>query len=272
MRVGWSLEPQNPSKLTLHCRAFVLYPCAMSQGKPVMRAPDGSAILRHQATPRGFEVPATTPCVEEIEAHIAKHFGKPTNVFHELVSDRVHIDVHFIPPGPGRNHWTLFTTGMSALPMSVPQGAEDYRYAELMISLPANWKIDALSKKPPPKDLERWYWPVRWLKKLARLPHDFNTWLGTMHTIPNGDPPRPLAPETRMSGWMLLPPIMEDEEASYISLSDGRVVYLYFIHALHANEMDYKLKHGGEALLDKLAGVDASEILNVARPSGVGKK
>lgn len=237
-----------------------------------MRAPDGSAILRHQSTARPHEIAAETPCVEEIEEHIAKYFGKATNVFHELVSDRVHIDVHFIPPGPGRDHWTLFTTGMSARPMSVPEGAEDYQYAELMLSLPATWKFDGLSKRPPPKDLERWFWPVRWLKQLARLPHEFNTWLGAMHTIPNGDPARPLSPDTRLCGWMLLPPIMDDERATYIRLSDGRVVYLYFLHALHANEIAYKLKHGGEALLDKLASVDASEILNVARPSGVGKK
>ena len=34
------------------------------------------------------------------------------------------------------------TSGMSDLPMSAPPGAEECRYAELMISLPPSWLLD----------------------------------------------------------------------------------------------------------------------------------
>lgn len=32
--------------------------------------------------------------MERISAHIEKHLGKITHVFHEVLSDQVHIDVH----------------------------------------------------------------------------------------------------------------------------------------------------------------------------------
>lgn len=244
----------------------------MAKDKPVERAPSGVPILRHGEVNRDYENIVETACVDEIEAHIAKYFGTPTNVFHELVSDKVHIDVHFIPPSPERNHWTLFTTGMSALFMNVPPGADDFECAELMISLPPNWNVDALAQSPPPADLERWYWPIRWLKQLARLPHDYNTWLGPLHTIPNGDPPRPFSPETKLCGWVLLLPFSVPEEGQSIALSDGRVVRLYSLYALYAEEMNYKLKYGGEALLDALAETYPSEVLNLSRKAMDKKK
>jgi len=247
----------------------------MASGKTPPRAPDGSAILRHTAITRdidGIVAPVETACVDEIENHMTRYFGTIANVFHELVSDKVHIDVHFIAPTAERDHWTLFTTGMSALPMTVPDGAEDFQYAELMIFLPASWKMEKLGMSPPPSDLERWYWPIRSLKQLARLPHDYNTWLGTLHTIPNGDPPKPFSPETKLCGWVLLPPFSAEDEAQSVELSDGRTVHFYCLHALHANEMELKLKKGGEALLEALANEVESEVLDLARPSVVGKK
>ncbi|HRI64275.1 MAG TPA: suppressor of fused domain protein [Polyangium sp.] len=244
----------------------------MNKSDSPERAADGTPILRHQAVSQDFQSPVETACVDEIEAHMTKYFGKPTNVFHELVSDKVHIDVHFIPPSKERNQWTLFTTGMSALIMNVPPGADDFEYAELMISLPPNWNVDALAKSPPPADLERWYWPIRWLKQLARLPHDYNTWLGPLHTIPNGDPPRPFSPETRLCGWVLLLPFSVPEEGQSIVLSDGRVVRLYALYALYAEEMELKLQHGGQALLDALAATHATEVLSLTRKSAKAKK
>src|SRR5215831_18616558 len=156
------------------------------------RNPDGSRILRYEARERKWEAaPPPSQGIEEIEKHVATYFGAPATVFHEIVSDLVHIDVHIIPPHAERDCWTLFTAGMSDRPMSPPEGADDEKWAELMISLPPDWTLDKLSVTPPPADLEKWYWPIRWLKQLARFPHTCETWLGSGHTIPNGDPPEP---------------------------------------------------------------------------------
>ena len=65
----------------------------------------------------------------EVEEQLGQRFGMPDTVFHEIVSDQIHLDVHAVAPGPGHEWWTLFTTGMSDLPMSVPPQAEDRRFA-----------------------------------------------------------------------------------------------------------------------------------------------
>ena len=62
-------------------------------------------------------------------------------VFHELISDQVHIDLHWVKPTAERPFHTLVTSGMSNLPMTTPPGAEEVRYAELSICLPADWKL-----------------------------------------------------------------------------------------------------------------------------------
>ena len=54
--------------------------------------------------------------VEELTAYMEGIFpcekAKPS-VFHELVSDIVHIDVNIIPPDNGRDYYVLWTSGMS---------------------------------------------------------------------------------------------------------------------------------------------------------------
>jgi hypothetical protein len=243
----------------------------MSDKKPEV-SPGGSEILRHEARERDWTAPPAVSGMEEIEQHFTTFFGEPTNVFHEIISDLVHLDVHVIPPSPERDCWTLFTTGMSDLPMTVPEGAEDFRFAELVLMLPREWKLDMLRVTPPPEDLDRWYWPIRWLKQLARLPHEYQTWLGFGHTVPNGDPPQPLSPETKMCGWFLVPPISVPEEGRSVVLADGRTVHFYCLHCLHIEEMNLKLNRGSDALLDAFDQAGIGEILQLERRSAVRQK
>lgn len=236
------------------------------------RSPGGIPILRHEAKQRGFTPARPGAHVEEVEEHIARHFGTPATVFHEIASDLVHIDVHAVPPEPGRDFWTLFTSGMSDLPMTVPEGLAELARAELLIKLPASWGIEDLKTTPPEPDLERWYWPIRELKQLARLPHEYETWVGFGHTIPNGDPPEPFASRTSLCAWLLLPPLDMPPEASSFSVRDGSVVNLYFMHALHRDELELKLVRGTDALLDRFDDAGFSDVLDPTRPSVVRRK
>jgi hypothetical protein len=235
-------------------------------------SPGGSAILRHRQSPRGWSPPQSLGGEDEIEAHFARYFGQAESVFHEIVSDLVHIDVHVVRPTEGRPWWTLFTTGMSAMPMTVPEGAEPFAYGELVLLLPPEWRVDLIGVTPPAADLERWYWPIRWLKTLARLPHEHQTWLGMGHTVPNGDPPQPFADNTKMCCWMLVPPVMVPEEARAATLSDGRVVNVYCLHGLYVEEVSLKLNQGAGALLDAFDAAGVTDVLRPDRPPAVRKK
>lgn len=243
----------------------------MSQRDDNEMSPGGSRVLRHRPRERGFEAAIGGGSIEEIERHLAAHLGQVSTVLHEIVSDLVHVDVHLVPPSPPRASWTLFTTGMSDRPMTAPEGVDE-RHAELLLSLPADWRMDLLQQTPPAPEHERWYWPIGWLKQLARFPHEYDTWLGAGHTIPNGDPPRPFAPGTRLCCWLLLPPMCLPESALQLALADGRTVRFYALHALHPEEVSLKLNRGTDALLDELERAQVTEVLAPARPPVVRKK
>lgn len=207
--------------------------------------------------------------IEAISKHIDKHIGSPDQVFHELVSDIVHIDVHMVAPTPARNYFTLITSGMSDRPMHVPDGAEELRYAELAICLPPTWKLDQESFKD-----EQNYWPVRWLKMLARFPHEYETWLGEGHTIPTGDPPEPFAQNTKLCCMLLASSALADEEFHTLELPD-RNIHFWSLIPIYKEEMDYKLKHGFEPLLEqfaKLGGPEELEVVHVHRRNACGKR
>ncbi|PZD95297.1 suppressor of fused domain protein [Paenibacillus sambharensis] len=198
--------------------------------------------------------------MEAIVKHVERYYGETDTVYHEIISDLIHVDVHHISPTNRHPYHVLFTTGMSYLPMAVPEGREDYRFAELMICLPPEWPVSDEAFKDP-----NHYWPVYWLKMLARLPHEHGTWLGAGHTIPNGDPAEPLADNTRMSGIILLPPVRTETDFLTLSMADGRLVHFYCLVPLYAEEMDLKLAKGANALTDKFDKYQVNEWIDPAR-------
>jgi hypothetical protein len=80
--------------------------------------------------------------IEAISNHIEQHVVGPVHmVFHELGSPGVHVDVHHVAPSAGLPYNVLVTSGMSDKPMTVPDGAEEFRFAELFLVLPADWPL-----------------------------------------------------------------------------------------------------------------------------------
>src|SRR5262245_9198634 len=83
-------------------------------------------------------------CAHEtaIVNHVARHVAPAAFVIHEEHSEIVHLDVHVVPPAPDRDHYFLFTTGMSARPMYKPRDAPGSRFAEVSLALPSFWRFD----------------------------------------------------------------------------------------------------------------------------------
>ena len=218
-------------------------------------------IYQHEARQTGFE-PATgdTDAIEAISAHIEAHFGPVDTVYHEILSDLVHIDVHHVAPRPGRLYHTLITSGMSDRPMTVPPGAANSQYAEVLIYLPYTWTLSEAAFRD-----EANYWPVRLLKTLARFPHEYDTWLGWGHTLPHGNPMEPYAPNTKLCCALLAPPLLAGEEFFTLDVSPTKTIFFYSVLPLYAEEMNFKLKHGMEAMMEKLVKNSVTEILDPQR-------
>lgn len=226
----------------------------------------GAPIFRYTDGEKEWEAPHGEECIEEISDHIERHIGEVNMVFHELVSDTVHIDVHHVTPTAERPFHTLVTSGMSDLPMSVPEDIDSTRYMELMVTLPSEWQIDSESFKD-----EKWYWPVRELKFLARFPHKYDTWLGWGHTLPNGDPAAPFAENTALNGVILLPSVTVPEAFYTLPIDREKTIEFFSIVPLYEEEMNLKLNKGTEALLDKFDQYDINDIIDISRRN-VAKK
>jgi len=190
--------------------------------------------------------------LDALERHIEKHFGPFKNVFHEISSPDIHVDIVIIEPTPERNYYVLITMGMGAKKMNTPAELDEYQLdrAELMVCLPPDWELDNLSD-------EKWYWPLRWLKILARLPGENDTWLGWGHTIPNGSP---MAENTRLSALMLIYPSAFGDISFECELPSGGGVNFYQIIPIYDEELEYKLKNNAEALLDLMNSEDLDYI------------
>ncbi len=99
--------------------------------------PSGDPIYRYGERRKAFEPAIGDGAnIDLISAHIEQHIGPVQSVFHEILSDLVHVDIHMVAPTAERNYYTLVTSGMSDRAMTPPESCEAHAYAELMICLP----------------------------------------------------------------------------------------------------------------------------------------
>jgi len=218
-------------------------------------------IHRYDEPSENADLPETVArYLEPISQHIDACWGESDTVFHEIVSEYAHIDVHIVKATNERPFHTLITSGMSDRPMTVPEGAEECTLAELVISLPPSWPMDEESWN----DEQHW-WPFRWLKQLARFPHEYNTWLFCGHTIPNGDPPEPFAPTTELCCMLLASPVLCSDAGSCLEIDDATKIYFHSLIPIYREEMEFALAHSSDELLQRLAEADVTELLEIGR-------
>jgi predicted Zn finger-like uncharacterized protein len=245
------------------CKAVFVLPSTAPAGppEPAEESPSGQPVYRYAERPTQFEFAVgDSENIERISEHIEQHCGPVETVMHELVSDMVHIDVHVVKPTPERNYYTLVTSGMGDRPMAAPEGAEELRFAELMLSLPPDWKLDEASLEDGAN-----YWPIYVLKMMARFPHEYQTWLSWGHTLPNGDPAEPYAENTKLCCALLLSPILPDEGFSQLVIDDEKTIHFFSIVPIYQEEIDLKLSQGTEPLVEKFAQAKVSELLDIRR-------
>jgi Suppressor of fused protein (SUFU) len=226
-------------------------------------SPAGSEILR-EAQERGHKLSeGDAVLIEAVTEHLARAFGDHGGmVFDEIVSPLVHIDVYSVPACRERDWTLLVTSGMAERPMTAPDGMEAYRLGELLLALPPEWPLDEDSLEE-----ERWYWPIRLLKQLARLPHENDTFLWHGHTVAN-DPPCAYD-GTEFYGSLLAGSRLTPEEFDELTLPDGCTVYFHAVYPLHREELAFKLELGCDALLDRFVEHGVTEKVDVLRPSVV---
>ena len=216
-------------------------------GKKEKVTPGGSPIYRYDDRENGgLRTPEESGIyAEEVDKRFEELFpGRESRVLHEIVSDLVHIDVHVMWPTQEQNFFVVYTTGMSDLSMTpAPEIPEEHRknleLAELYFFLPGDWP---LSPDSPPSEAA--YWPIRIMKFIARFPHEYKTWLGWGHTIPNGADYAPLDDSVGFGAVVLMGG--GDAPLGRLETKDGRRLSLLNLVPAYKEEIEYKLKYGME--------------------------
>ncbi|MBN1832052.1 MAG: suppressor of fused domain protein [Deltaproteobacteria bacterium] len=203
---------------------------------------------------------------EEIKAHVEEHLGKIRSGFQERWGDTSSPDILFVRATLERPYHIFVTSGVSDNPMNVPEGMAEYSRAELVIALPQSWPLGGTSIRN-----EESIWPVRWLKRVGRLPQDQKTWIGKGHTISNGDPWEPIA-DTDFTGVLVSPPFGLPPEFSHLQIRQGVSILFYLLIPLYKEEMDLKLRKGSQVLEELLQKHDIAFVLDLQRKNVAKKK
>ena len=143
--------------------------------------------------------------------------------------------------------------------MSVPDELKDQGVdrVELMISLPPDWEVAG--------EDEAWYWPIRVLKLIGRIPADLDDWIGLHHTVGNDEPPRPFAEGVKFCASFLTLPRAFGEESWTCELPGGELVRYYQLFPLYESELGFILSRSGREFESLLLSRNTSLVVDVNR-------
>ncbi len=187
--------------------------------------------------------------LKKFESFVEKNFGAFDSVLHEIISPDIHLDVIVVPPTDVEPCYKLVTMGAGAYKMKTPKGCEKFSRAEYVIYLPRDWDISSSD--------EKYYWAIRQLKAIARLPINADDWLGFGHTISANEDSSPVAENTKLNSFVLLDACSKDFNIlAPLKLSPFKSVNFYQVFPLYQEELEFKLSHSLKELFDKLEVFD----------------
>ncbi len=237
-----------------HAAAIARYRAWLASGS---QRPRAQPVIEHGRLP---EKPATKSdgdrvLIEAVAAHLTHHVAPITSVYHDRDSRWVHVDLHAISTERGV---ALATSGMAERPL-FPVGLDGTGagiYTELVIELPAGWRFGEADLTDP-----RWFWPMAWLRFLARTPHRHSIEYRPRETTgPMSPPDGPRATDFDAVLFLAssrVPPLA----------IVGRTVEFLAVCPLYPEELALARRHGTSELLSRFAAKQLDPVrVDPARP------
>lgn len=210
---------------------------------------------------------APTLYIDDIQQHFSKLFGASDDghaVYHEIVSEYVHIDIHRLAPDENRPFYVLYSTGMSDLPMTFSDDTPwDYKKiherAELFCLLPKDW-FPAEGQPLSEAEERRSGWIIECMKTAARYPHRLKRHLLCGDLLRYSEDNSPFADNTLFSAAVLLQLNSEDLGGKYgddfegLYTGDNTYINLFCFIPLYTEEMKFRADNEGAELFKRLFG------------------
>lgn len=195
----------------------------------------------------------------QFEQYVDRQFGSYTEVFHEIVSPDIHLDILIIPPSDAQPFYQLVTMGMGAYKMEIPEQLQrdELERAELVLRLPASWDIK--SKKQA--DI----WPIEMLQTIGRIPIQSSTWIGYGHTFSADEASSPFADNTSLCSMALLTGLTRENHAASLRIRGLGKINFYQLFPLYREELLYAAEHSMNALLDLFEDSELNPTINLQR-------
>jgi hypothetical protein len=222
---------------------------------------DGSTILEYDQSKSdrdkiGVQVELDEKLHDTRENIFDELFGECESVSHEVLPMLPHIDVFIYKPGyQGREFYTLVSSGMSDMAMTLPSGISDeYQRAEIVMYV------------NEPKDEY-----INLIRHYARYPHKYKTYFGHGHTIPNGQPAEPFFSKSSLDTIIFIPTILTPDKnfTGLIKEKSRLSVQLLHLTPITTQESEFKLESGTNDLYDLFDEKYHSHVLNEVRDSYV---
>ncbi|MET1076495.1 MAG: suppressor of fused domain protein [Pseudomonas sp.] len=183
-------------------------------------------------------------------------FGDCDSVSHEISPLSPHIDVFVYKPGyQGRTFYTLVSSGMSDVPMTLAAGIpDDYQRAEILMYV------------TEPKEEY-----IHLIRYYARYPHQYGSYFAQGHTIPNGQPAEPYFSPGSLDTVLFISSILspDNEFSDRLYEKSGIPVQLLHLTPITTAELEFKLEHGSDRLYDIFDENNHPFILDETRSSYV---
>lgn len=158
----------------------------------------------------------------------------------------------------------IVTNGLSNYKMPVPEAEAGLEYNEIFFCLPSYWEWEDLSNP-------QMNWIFEWIQRLAKYVVEKESWFGHGHTMPCGKEMKSLSATMKQNHFMLLNPMLLEQELAPIKLEDKTIQFLAIV-PIFPDEMDYKQGKGTVKLLRKLINKGVDEKLDDYRSTVLKSK
>ena len=190
---------------------------------------------------------------EDIIEYMEKYLGDFDNEIEEIVpGSKVWIDINVINPTEERNYITLVTTGVSEYPMACVEG--DYKYAELIMKLPSDWKLDKESWNN-----EEYYWPIKMMRLLGHSVHLSDGYINEKLILPHGkadEKPYPFSKDTLLSSLM----VCKSEDIPPYVFEDGTKIDYFTLVPITKEEEQLVEEKGSNEVMHMLKSKDVVDL------------